>query len=125
MGQRSGKELGKMVKCEKCKKEIRWDKIQWIKENGVGMNLCQECRGEETEEETRDEAEKEKNEKIKSVKDFVDNSGLSIPELQLYELNKIKSDLKTVKDIMIFLLIMFIISLLVSIGTYLYFTGSL
>jgi len=106
------------TECDKCGKEIDYIDGKTMDDN---TTLCFDCYGKSE----AGKIENIKSEGIKIIRDVVDKTDLSIPELQLQELREMKTDLKTLKNVILIWFIIGLIGFLISIATYMYFTGSL
>lgn len=95
-----------MVKCSKCGKDLRLGIDAYCHGELI---LCKDCN------EKIGKAEQEKIEieeditKTLYLKQNLVKTEMSLPDLQLQEIRQIKNDVSTIKNIMLFFLILFII----------------
>ena len=91
--------------CERCNKHLRLSERCWRDTKEKERKLfCPNCAKIIEEEKTIFEDDKEK-------QFSYEQKQLSIPELQLQEIRKMRKDVATIKDIMVFYFILFLISL--------------
>ncbi len=95
-----------MVKCSKCGKDLRLGIDAYCHGELI---LCKDCN------EKTGKAEQEKIEigeditKTSYLKQNLVKTEMSLPDLQLQEIKQIKNDVSTIKNIMLFFLVLFII----------------
>ncbi|MCJ7571055.1 MAG: hypothetical protein MUO82_04165 [Candidatus Thermoplasmatota archaeon] len=100
-----------MVKCSICGKDLRLGIDAFCHGELV---LCSDCNKKITKEELEKREIEEKNKKASDIKKDITRTELSLPELQLQEIMKMKKDVSTIKNIMLFYMILFIIFIIIS-----------